>query len=310
MLCILCGEPMQLLFSARDYQRPADRTEYGLNWCDKCEFGRLYGDFTPDAVGDFYNIAYYTHAPVSAGSGSNTWSFGERLRCHLAWRVDRGVAFRALELGDPGERTVCDIGCGSGSNLELLQTAGFHVTGIEPDAKARALAMKIANVFDGTAERLPPQVQEQSYDAVLMSHVLEHCIDPHAALKNVCSILKPGGIAVIEVPNNASKGFAKFRTNWPWSDIPRHINFFTERSLSALLRIYGFEISGIRYVGYFRQFTPGWIETQKKIWAEVGTGSRPKFGLAAWLLLAETAFARSSQKYDSVRVMALKAAAF
>jgi SAM-dependent methyltransferase len=233
----------------RDYRRPADQTEYGLNWCDKCEFGRLDGEFTADAVRDFYNIAYYTHAPVSTGLDSNTWSFGERLRSHLAWRVDRGVGFRARELRDTGGRTVCDIGCGSGSNLELLKTAGFHVTGIEPDAKARSIAMNIANVFDGTAERLPPQVQNKAYDVVLMSHVLEHCIDPHSAVKNVCSILKPGGIAVIEVPNNASKGFAKFRANWPWSDIPRHINFFTERSLSALLRVSGFEISGIPPAG-------------------------------------------------------------
>jgi SAM-dependent methyltransferase len=142
-----------------------------------------------------------------------------------------------------------------------------------------------------------------------MSHVLEHCIDPHTALRNVCSILKPGGCVVIEVPNNAAKGFARFGANWPWSDIPRHFNFFTERSLTALLRNYGLEISSVRYVGYFRQFAPDWIKTQNEIWAAIGTGSRPKFGFIAWLLLAQTAFTRSSRKYDSVRIHASKQSA-
>jgi hypothetical protein len=157
MLCILCGGSVQPLFSARDYRRPADRTEYILNWCDRCEFGRLEGKFTPDTVKDFYDIAYYTHVPVTASiTGTlEKRTFWERLRCHLAWRVDRGADFQAIELGASRERTVCDIGCGSSSKLEALRNAGFQVTGIEPDENARSLAVKKAEVFDGTAERLP-----------------------------------------------------------------------------------------------------------------------------------------------------------
>jgi SAM-dependent methyltransferase len=302
LLCVLCGGPVRHLFSARDYRRPVDRTEYSLNWCHNCEFGRLGGNFTPEAVQAYYDIAYYTHGSVSAASNKATvW---ERLRCHLAWLADQGVNFTPMELGAPAERSVCDIGCGSGDNLEALKNAGFHVVGIEPDAKARSLSVEIAEVFDGTAERLPPQIQARDFDIVLMSHVLEHCIDLRATLTNVCSILRPGGSVIIEVPNNAAKGFSTFGAIWPWSDIPRHINFFTERSLSSLLHSYGLEISSVRYAGYFRQFAPDWINTQKEIWAAIGTGSQPNFGLAAWLLLAQTALTQRYRKYDSVRVHA------
>jgi 2-polyprenyl-3-methyl-5-hydroxy-6-metoxy-1,4-benzoquinol methylase len=302
MRCILCDGLMWPRFSAKDYRRAADPAEYILNWCDRCGFGRLDGKFSPSSVLDFYNIDYYTHQPPPSVSGDLTiW---ERLRCQLAWRVDHGTDFRPTELGVPGGRTVCDIGCGNGDTMKALKNSGFQVTGIEPDAKARSLAAQVTEVFDGTAEQIPDQIKERSFDIVLMSHVLEHCIDPHAAIKNVRAILRPGGCVIIEVPNNDSKGFSKFGPNWPWSDIPRHINFFTERSLNDLLRTYGFKKSSVRYVGYFRQFTPHWIATQNEIWAAIGNGPRPKFDLAAWLLLAKTAFKKSSQKYDSVRIHA------
>jgi len=300
---------MRPLFSARDYRRPTDRTEYLLNWCYKCEFGRLDGDFTPNAVQDFYNVAYYTHVPVKVIPNTGTSderSFWERLRCNLAWRTDYGVPFEAAELGDPNGRTVCDIGCGNGDNLHVLSNAGFQVTGVEPDENARFLAKSFAEVFDGTAEQLPPQVQGKRFDIIIMSHVIEHCIDPHQACKNVCSILKPGGRVVIEVPNNASKGFAGFRGKWPWSDIPRHINFFTERSLRALLRAHDLNIASVNYVGYYRQFTRHWTNTQSEIWAVIGNGSRLNFNLAAWLLLGQTAFSQPCRKYDSIRVHSFK----
>ena len=234
------------------------------------------------------------------------WSFGERLRCHLAWRVDHGTDFSARELADARERTVCDIGCGRGDALATLRNAGFDVTGIEPDPVARSLAVKFARVFDGTAESIQTQIMGQTFDIVLLSHVLEHCIDPHMAIRNVCSIMKPGGLVVIEVPNNEAKGFATFGANWPWSDIPRHINFFTQQSLSALLQTHGLKIAQLRHVGYTRQFAPHWIKTKNEIWDVIGTGSHPNFELAAWILLAQTAFAHPRRKYDSVQIHASK----
>lgn len=309
MRCVLCSGPMRPLLSARDYRRPADPTEYVLNWCYNCEFGRLDGEFTSDVVRDFYNIDYYTHVPIGAWSAKpapEAESFWDRLRCHLAWRVDRSLDFSAQELGEPRGRKVCDIGCGNGSKIEALTNAGFQVTGIEPDPTARSLAAKSADVFDGTAERLPYQLEGQHFDVVLMSHVLEHCIDPHSAIRNICSIMEPGGLVVIEVPNNAAKGFMRFGANWPWTDIPRHINFFTCKSLKILLRSHGFEPSLVQYVGYFRQFSANWIKTQNDIWAAIGHGTKPDFRVAAWLLLARTAFSQPCRKYDSVRIHAVK----
>lgn len=303
MDCILCGESVRTRFAARDYRRLRDEIKYPLAWCGACDFGRLVGDFTPERVSDFYRIPYYTHG--IGNSAQRRQTFLERLRVHLAWRCDRGIAFDLRELGLPNGRTVCDIGCGGGSLLEMLRKAGFKVTGVEPDAEARRMASKVNKVFNGSAERLPEEIRSCRFDIILMWHVLEHCIDPLAALDNCAAILRPGGVLVVEVPNNAAKGFDHFGPAWAWADIPRHINFFTARSLEAMLEKRGFTVNMICYSGYTRQFLPDWIDSQVTIAKQLSIeDGQPD----PWKTLALTAFAPREQKYDSVRIHASRRA--
>lgn len=46
---------------------------------------------------------------------------------------------------------------------------------------------------------------DASYDVVIANHVLEHIDDDHAAMRELFRLLKPGGIAVLSVPLNASR---------------------------------------------------------------------------------------------------------
>jgi SAM-dependent methyltransferase len=280
MRCILCNGDTRHLFTSRDKLRPSDIRDYEVHWCDACALGRIAGDFTPLQVGQFYDVDYYTHG--GPPTGTEMPRLPQKIAIHLAWRADRGSDFTASDLGNIG--TVCDIGCGSGSRLAALKESGNRVQGVEPDPKAREIASKICTVHDGTAELLPNDISKHSFDAVIMMHVLEHCIDPIAAVSNVKSILKDCGKFIMEVPNHAATGFWTYKGEWPWSDIPRHLNFFTEKSLRKLLMACGFTIEKTNYTGYCRQFLPGWP------WS--------------FLLLATTAFAKPSKKYDSIRFTA------
>jgi 2-polyprenyl-3-methyl-5-hydroxy-6-metoxy-1,4-benzoquinol methylase len=300
--CNLCGGDTLEAFSARDYRRPLDKTEYSLRWCEKCSLGRIAGNFSYADVSKFYDIAYYTHGPADTRDQART-SLLDRVSVHLAWRADRGVDLTPAELGRSADRTLCEIGCGAGENLKCFAEAGFRVIGVEADSIARARASRFAQVFDGTAEALPHEILSQRFDVVLLFHVLEHCNDMRKSVANVRSIVARKGAVVVEVPNSDAKGFCIFRAEWPWADIPRHLNFFTEKSLRRTLEVGGFSVNRVQYVGYTRQFLPDWKMAQDAICKKIGTNeSHRRIPSCLWLL--QTAFEAAAKKYDSIRMLA------
>jgi SAM-dependent methyltransferase len=191
--------------------------------------------------------------------------------------------------------------------MSAFKRAGYDAVGIEPDAAARSLANQYGEVLEGTAEALPAKVAGMQFDVVLLSHVLEHCIDPAAALRNVKRLLAPGGTAIIEAPNSAALAFETNGPGWFFADIPRHLQFFTQTSLRRALEVAGMRVARVIYSGYARQFTPEWLAAQKEIRAHTGLNGIGRGTGSAWGLLVRTAFARDARKYDSIRVHAVHA---
>jgi len=79
---------------------------------------------------------------------------------------------------------------------------------------------------------------DQSYDAVLLTQVLEHIPDPQAVLCELWRILKPGGKVVLSVPLNG-----------PLHGEPWHFFQFTHYGIAELARRCGFELVEIEKVG-------------------------------------------------------------
>jgi SAM-dependent methyltransferase len=297
---------MEPQYRVRDHLRPEVVTEFPVEWCDSCEYGRVAGEFTPGEVAAFYAAGYYTHGPETVGK--QRMGLLNRLRMHLAWRLDGGRDLSPDELARLKEHPrLCDVGCGSGQAMAAFKQAGYEAVGIEPDPAARSIAAQNGEVFEGTAEALPAEIEGRQFDAVLLSHVLEHCIDPVAALGNVKSLLAPEGTAIIEVPNNDAAGLQMFGAGWFYADIPRHLQFFTEKSLRAALGRAGLRVTNTIYTGYMRQFSPEWQAAHEVIRARIGGGPGGAREGNLWELLLRTAFARERRKYDSIRVHAVHA---
>jgi len=69
------------------------------------------------------------------------------------------------------------------------------------------------------------------FDVVISSHVLEHISQPELALRDLLTILKHGGLAILVVPIN----------ELPGEDL-NHFYFFTTESLGDLARSEGLEV--------------------------------------------------------------------
>lgn len=311
--CLLCGGTVRDWFSVPCDWRRAGSPPYQVVRCARCDFGQVAPRPERDEIAGFYRVDdYYTHGDHEEPRRARR-DFLERLRVHIAWRFDRGIDTQgAVVQQEPGKKgTLCEIGCGSGMNLEGFAELGFDVVGVEPDPEARAQAKQRGiTVHEGTGEELPSAVKERLFDTVLIIHVLEHCLDPALVLEQASALLDRDGLLVLETPNNRALGRYFAGKTWNWLDVPRHLNFFTRQSLEGLCRRVGLEVVDTQYNGYARQFDGPWIREEQRIWDRFKRldGAPPFFRrnsrLEAWLLLAATALARPDRKYDSVRVVA------
>jgi SAM-dependent methyltransferase len=283
---------------------------WSIFWHDQEGYGQVLPRPDPEDVAEYYNVeAYYTHEafPEESQPGAEM-GFLHRVLTHLAWRADQGCDpdghWWQKVLGTESKR-ILEIGCGSGGNLSTLQSLGHSAVGVEPDVSARARALENGHeVYPGTAEALPDGVKDRAYDVIVFMHVREHCWDPIKAIENARNLLTADGMIIAEVPNNDYYGAAFFRENWYWLDVPRHLNFFTEKSLSALLRNNGYVIRSLSYRGYTRQFTAEWIRNQERIGIIMRPGS-PVTGMRLyWHYFLRTFAAPARRKYDSVRIVA------
>ena len=97
---------------------------------------------------------------------------------------------------EPGQK-VLEVGCGSGELARQMELAGLEVTAIDknPDASMRAAAEGIT-VFE--EDFFQYEADKESFDAIVFSRVLHHMLPLDAAVEKIHSLLKPGGLLLLD----------------------------------------------------------------------------------------------------------------
>ena len=143
-------------------------------------------------------------------------------------------------------REVLEIGCGRGATGDFLQRQlGCQVTGVELNpVVARAAAEHLHRVVVGDALEVDPG---GPFDAVVACELFEHLVDSEAFLTRLQAWLRPGGRAVLSVPNVGHSAIVEDLLAGRWDYLPvgllcsTHYRFFTRHTLADTLRAAGLD---------------------------------------------------------------------
>jgi len=153
------------------------------------------------------------------------------------------LVVQLLEL-PPGAR-VLDVGCAEGSLGEQLKHGdpSVFVAGVEMHGPAAERAEEVLDeVWQSDFETwAPPAHCVAGFDRIVFGDVLEHLVNPEAALHKARTLLRPDGAIVASVPNVrwlpivrdlAIRGEWTYRAEGILDDT--HLRFFTKSSIRAL----------------------------------------------------------------------------
>lgn len=221
-------EDVSCFCGKNDHHVVTEKDRYGFNHrmvlCKSC--GLIYATprMTEDSYRKFYENEY---RPIYDWGCMDT---------EQDFKAGISGATNLLELLnelDIYPRTVFDIGCNSGAWLKPFQDVGCEVYGVDYGleriqyGKSQGL-----NISQGSIEEL--EATGKKADLIILSHVLEHCLDLKQTLKRIGGLLTDNGVLFISTPSLFTWKLDTLFQN-------AHPYLFTARTLDYVMSSCGFE---------------------------------------------------------------------
>jgi len=181
--------------------------------------------------GELYQV--YQDSLVAKGKTIRKELLDERKRSQVSSFVDLPIP------------ALLDIGCGSGTFLDVCKGSGWAVEGVEPSASAanKVFEQYGIHVHCGEFDKIK---LERKFDIVTFWGVLEHLSDPISAIRKAVRLLNENGIIVFEVPSaDCFIGQYLMKYQFPptrYIESGRHNIFFSRKAIEDIAHEFDLEI--------------------------------------------------------------------
>lgn len=230
--CKICGSPgSKKLFTAQNMhgRHLLSRESFGIYECLRCKVA-----FTGVKIDEYYYKKYYPDDYYETVIDNGL------VQAALGWLNKWGVARRLAIINKHGSvdgKKILDIGCARGEFLNTLPSS-FEKYGVEINNDGYSFVKKHyphITVYDRKIDSKKFDTN-QSFDIIVMWHVLEHIDNPNTFLKALNKLLSKDGVLILEIPNRDSLGFNLAKDKWFHLDTPRHLFHYNYECLRELLK--------------------------------------------------------------------------
>ncbi len=233
---------------SHDVQIKFNVNRYKIYLCKTCRGGFTFPKPDGLEVREIYREDYlknYMQTP-SHGEEYSDWRFD----CLSDLLEKSGYSDLSL-----GQRSVFDIGCGTGYFLSRFKENAWETAGLDVSLQMAEYARNEFGLNVAVGDFMDLEIPKNSLDLVTMIHVIEHFIDPNRAMLKTRDILKPEGLFFLETPNWDGVGAIFQRERWSGLIPPEHLNYFGPSSMRVLAERNGFQILSMTTV------TPPYLES-------------------------------------------------
>jgi SAM-dependent methyltransferase len=208
--CVCGGTTYEIVLTGVSNRLGLDAHAFTVGRCVRCSLARTLDVPDPEQYHD--GFALTTHDGAFSGSTSDAYS--ARLARYVADRT-RGPRF-------------LDVGCHAGALVAAARELGLDAEGIDLDPFAVAAGAELGR----TLRTIGIEDVEGPYDAVVMSHVLEHVVDLSTFLTHAARLLSPRGRLFVFVPHYRGLLPRLMGDRWMGWFPSQHVWHFTPPTLS------------------------------------------------------------------------------
>lgn len=236
--CPVCkGKAAASFLKVTDFS--ASKKTFEVWACPDCTVCFTQDAPSQDEIGPYYQFEdYISHTDTQKGLVNRLYHFVRGITLNSK----KSIVQKATGLKNG---SLLDIGSGTGAFINKMQQSGWQVTGLEPDETARKKCLD----NHGITAQLPEELfnlPAQSFDVITMWHVLEHVHQLQEYIQQIKTLLKPGGVLIIAVPNYTAHDALVYQQYWAAWDVPRHLYHFSPKAMNTLLVGHGLAIHKIK----------------------------------------------------------------